>query len=72
MSAAQPNDLQQEEEDGDHIQVKAERSKHVLLRRYLVLLVFPTHDNLRVKHQILWRETQRASVKESRGSVPYL
>lgn len=44
VSAGQTYDLQQQEEKGHDVQVKVESSEHVLLRRDLVLSVFPTQD----------------------------
>lgn len=58
-SAAEADELQQEEEQGDNVQIEVERSKHVLLRRHLILPVFPAQDELRVKHQVLRRDGQR-------------
>lgn len=43
-SAAEIHALQQEEEQDDDVQVQVERGKHVLLRRDLVLPVFPAQD----------------------------
>lgn len=53
MSAGQTYDLQQQEEQAHDVQVEVESREHVFLRRDLVLPVFPTQDELRVKHQIL-------------------
>ena len=53
MLAAEANELQQEEEQGDDVQIEVERSEHVLLRRDFILPVFPTQDKLSIKHQIL-------------------
>lgn len=55
--ATQPDDLQQQEEQGHHVQIEAEGSEHVLLGRNLIFPVLPTQDELRVKHQIL--QTQK-------------
>lgn len=54
--AAQPDDLQQQEEQGHHVQIEVEGSEHVLLGRNLIFPVLPTQDELRVKHQILQRQ----------------
>lgn len=53
MSAAQADELQQQKEQGHNVQIQAESSKHVLLRRELILLVFSTKDKLSIKHQVL-------------------
>lgn len=55
VSAGQTYDLQQQEEQGHNVQVEVESSEHVFLWRDLVLLVFPTQDELSVEHQILQR-----------------
>lgn len=52
MSAADADELQQEEEQGDDVQIEVERSKDVLLGRDLILPVFSTQDHLSVKHQV--------------------
>lgn len=54
--AAHPDDLQQHEEQGHHVQIEAEGSEHVLLGRDLISPVLPTQDELRVEHQILQRQ----------------
>ncbi len=59
--AAEADELQQEKEQGNDVQIEAESSKHVLLRRHLILLVFPTQDKLCIKHQILRRDRERES-----------
>lgn len=57
--AAQPDDVQQEEEQGDYVQIQVESTEHILLRRDLILPVSPAQDKLRVKHQILQRDRER-------------
>lgn len=75
MLAAQPDQLQQEEEQGHYVQIEVESSKHIFLRRDLILPVFPTQDKLGVKHQILQRDRERdemlqpGRVKRQRISV---
>lgn len=59
MSAAEADELQQEEEQGDDVQIEVERSKDVLLGRDLILSVFSTQDHLSVKHQVLRRDGQK-------------
>lgn len=59
MSAADADELQQEEEQGDDVQIEVERSKDVLLGRDLILPVFSTQDHLSVKHQVLRRDGQK-------------
>lgn len=54
--AAQPNELQQEEEQGHYVQVEVEGSEHVLLRRNLIFSVLAAQDELRVDHHILQRQ----------------
>lgn len=58
--AAQPDELQQQEEQGHHVQIEAEGSEHVLLGRNLISPVLPAQDELRVKHQILQRQKRGA------------
>lgn len=55
VSAGQTYDPQQQEEQGHNVQVEVESSVDVFLWRDLVLLVFPTQDELSVEHQILQR-----------------
>lgn len=57
--AAEADELQQEEEQGDNVQIEVESSEHILLRRYFILPVFPTQNKLGVKHQVLQRNTER-------------
>lgn len=56
---AEVDELQQEEEQGDNVQIEVESSKHILLRRDFILLVFPTQDKLGIKHQVLQRDRER-------------
>lgn len=58
--AAQPNELQQEEEQGHYVQVEVEGSKHVLLGRNLIFPVLAAQDELRVKHHVLQRQRRDA------------
>lgn len=58
--ATQPDDLQQQEEQGHHVQIEVEGSEHVLLGRNLIFPVLPTQDELRVKYQILQRQKRDA------------
>lgn len=62
-SAAQADELQQEQEERDDVQVEAEGGEHVLLGGDLVPPVFPAQDELRVKHHVLWRDGQRRERK---------
>lgn len=59
-SAAQPNELQQEEEQGDDVQIEVESSEHVLLGRNLIFPVLAAQDELRVSHQVLQRRRRDA------------
>lgn len=58
--AAQPNELQQEEEQGHYVQIEVEGSEHVLLGRSLIFPVLAAQDELRVKHHILQRQRRDA------------
>lgn len=59
MSATEANELQQEEEQGDDVQIEVESSEHILLRRDFILPVFSTQNKLGVKHQVLQRDRLR-------------
>lgn len=50
--AAEADELQEEEEQGDNVQIEVESSKHVLLGRDFIPPVFPTQDKLGIKHQV--------------------
>lgn len=58
--AAQPNELQQEEEQAHYVQIEVEGSEHVLLGRNLIFPVLAAQDELRVTHQILQRQRRDA------------
>lgn len=58
MLAAEADELQQEEEQGDNVQIEVESSKHILLRRDFILPVFPTQDKPCIKHQVLQRDRE--------------
>lgn len=55
MLAAERDEIQQEQEQGDNVQIEVESSKHILLGRDCIV-VFPTQDKLGITHQILQRE----------------
>lgn len=59
VSAAEANELQQEEEQGDDVQIEVESSEHILLRRDCILPVFSTQNKLSIKHQVLQRDRLR-------------
>lgn len=61
-SAAQPNELQQQEEQGDYVQIEVEGGEHVLLGRNLILPVLAAQDELRVSHQVLQRQRRDAQL----------
>lgn len=70
-SAAQPNELQQEEEQGDYVQIEVEGSVDVLLGRNLIFLVLAAQDELRVSHQVLQkqrRDAQRGEKATAEGN----
>lgn len=50
--AAQADEAQQEDEQGDDVQIEVESSKHILLGRDFIPLVFPAQDKLGIKYQI--------------------
>lgn len=58
--AAQPDELQQEEEQGNYVQIQVEGSEHVLFGRNLIFPVLPAQDELGVTHQILQRQRRDA------------
>lgn len=58
-SATEANELQQEEEQGDDVQIEVESSEHILLRRDFILPVLSTQNKLGVKHQVLQRDRLR-------------
>lgn len=58
MSAAEADELQQQEKQGDDVQIKVESSEHILLWRYFILLVLPPQDKLGIKHQVLQRQKE--------------
>lgn len=57
--AAEADELQQEEEQGDNVQIKVESCEHIFLGRDFILPVFSTQDELGIKHQILQRDRER-------------
>lgn len=59
VSATQPYELQQQEEQGHYVQIEVESSEHIFLGRDLILPVFPTQDKLGVEHQILQGDRKR-------------
>lgn len=57
--AAEADELQQEEEQGDNVQIKVESGEHIFLGGDLILPVFSTQDELGIEHQILQRDRAR-------------
>lgn len=69
--AAQPYELQQQEEQGHYVQIEVESSEDIFLRRDFILPVFPTQDKLGVEHQILQGDRKRDDMLQP-GRVKWL